>query len=195
MAGLLEFPAVVSDGVAFVGNYWGSIRAVAMGDGALVWRHDVRRGKMASSPAVYEPDALAFEKPSAESAEEFRRKVRMLPWNWAFLLKGRPLRGVPPLYAAELLSHRHLRYGSGLLHVLLLGTNLALVGQGLVYQVALAAQALWLALAALGRLRAPVPGAALAYYYFLMMTATIASLFRYLRSGPALMWEKAEGTR
>jgi hypothetical protein len=94
-----------------------------------------------------------------------------------------------------MLSHRHLRYGSGLLHVLLLATNIALVGEGLVYQVALALQALWLALAALGRLRVRVPGAALAYYYFLMMTATIASLVRYLRAGPALTWEKAAGTR
>src|SRR4029077_10476358 len=53
MAGLLEFPAVVSDGVAYIGNYWGSIRAVAMGNGAHVWRNDIPHGKMASSPAVY----------------------------------------------------------------------------------------------------------------------------------------------
>src|ERR671936_2449200 len=53
MAGLLEFPAVVSNGVAYVGNYRGSVRAVAMGDGALVWRHDTPHGKMASSPALW----------------------------------------------------------------------------------------------------------------------------------------------
>src|SRR6185437_12190277 len=35
MAGLLEFPAVVSNGVAFVANSWGSVRAVSMRDGAL----------------------------------------------------------------------------------------------------------------------------------------------------------------
>jgi outer membrane protein assembly factor BamB len=52
MAGLLEFPAVVSDGVAFVANSWGSVRAVSMTDGTLVWRYDIPHGKMASSPAV-----------------------------------------------------------------------------------------------------------------------------------------------
>jgi glycosyltransferase involved in cell wall biosynthesis len=145
--------------------------------------------------AVYEPEAAAFEKPTPESADEYRRKVRMLPWSWAFLITGRSLRGVPPLYAAELLSHRHLRYSSGILHVVLLGTNIALVGEGPVYQAALGAQAAWLGLAAAGRFRVPVPGAALAHYYFLMTSATLASLARYLRSGPSLTWEKAEGTR
>ncbi len=151
----------------------------------------VKRGRR----AVYEPQAAAFEKPSAESSEEYRRKVRMLPWNWAFLVTGKPLRGVPAIYALELFSHRHLRYGSGLLHVVLLATNIALLGEGLVYQVALGVQVLWLALAALGRLRLPVPGAAIAHYYLLMMTATIASLFQYIRRGPSLTWEKAAGTR
>jgi glycosyltransferase involved in cell wall biosynthesis len=145
--------------------------------------------------AVYEPEAIAYEKPTPESADEYRRKVRMLPWSWGFLLSGRSLRGVPPLYALELVSHRHLRYASGALHVVLLGTSIALVGEGRVYQAALGAQIAGLALAAAGRLRAPVPGAAIAHYYLLMTTATLASLFRYLRSGASLTWEKAEGTR
>ena len=145
--------------------------------------------------AVYEREALAYEKPTPESADEFRRKVRMLPWSWGFLLSGRSLRGVPAVYAIELVSHRHLRYASGALHVVLLGTNIALVGEGPLYQAALAAQAAWLALAAAGRLRAPIPGAAIAHYYLLMTTATLASLIRYLRSGASLTWEKAEGTR
>jgi hypothetical protein len=105
------------------------------------------------------------------------------------------LRGVGPLYLAELVSHRLLRYASGLLHLLLLATTVALVGQGLVYQVALVGQLAWLALAAAGRLRVPLPGAGLAYYYFLVTWATVAGLSRYLRLGPPLLWEKVEGTR
>jgi len=151
----------------------------------------VKRGRR----AVYEREAIAYEKPTPESADEFRRKVRMLPWSWGFLLSGRSLRGVPAVYAIELVSHRHLRYASGALHVVLLGTNIALVGEGPLYQAGLAAQAAWLALAAGGRLRAPIPGAAIAHYYLLMTTATLASLVRYLRSGASLTWEKAEGTR
>jgi glycosyltransferase involved in cell wall biosynthesis len=177
----------------------GSIYAIRRSDYAEApFGHDlsfpplaVQRGRR----AVYEPEAIAYEKPTPESADEFRRKVRMLPFSWGFVFSGDTLRGQPPLYTLELLSHRHLRYSSGLLHVVLLATNLALVGEGPVYQAALAAQLAWLALAAAGRLRAPVPGAGIAHYYLLMTTATIASLARYLRGGASWTWEKAEGTR
>lgn len=145
--------------------------------------------------AVYEREALAFEKPSRNIEDEYRRKVRMLPWSWRHLFEAGSLRGVPPLYLLELLSHRVLRYASGFLHLLLLGTSIALVDDGLVYQVVLGAQAAWLALAAAGRFRLPVPGAGLAYYYLLMSWATVVALGRYLREGAPLMWEKAEGTR
>ena len=151
----------------------------------------VQRGRR----AVYEPEAHAFEKPSRDSEDEFRRKVRMLPWSWRHLFEAGSLRGVPPLYLGQLLSHRVLRYGSGFLHVALLGTSIALVDEGVPYQAALSAQAAFLALAAAGKLRLPVPGAGLAYYYLLMTGATVAALGRYLREGAPLMWEKAEGTR
>jgi hypothetical protein len=145
--------------------------------------------------AVYEPEALAFEKPSRENEDEFRRKVRMLPWSWRYLFEAGPLRGVPPMYLFELLSHRVLRYASGFLHVGLLATSIALWGDGWAYEAALAAQALWLVLAAAGKLKLHVPGAGIAWYYLLMTAATMAALVRYLREGAPLMWEKAEGTR
>ena len=151
----------------------------------------VQRGRR----AVYEPEALAFEKPSRDTEDEFRRKVRMLPWSWRHLFEARSLRGVPPLYLAELVSHRVLRYGSGFLHLALLATSIALADEGWPYASALAAQAALLALAAAGKLRLPVPGAGLAWYYLLMTTATTVALGRYLREGAPLMWEKAEGTR
>jgi glycosyltransferase involved in cell wall biosynthesis len=151
----------------------------------------VQRGRR----AVYEPEALAFERPSRDNEDEFRRKVRMLPWSWRHLFEAGSLRGQPTLYLGQLLSHRVLRYGSGFLHVALLATSIALVDEGLPYRAALAAQAGFLALAAAGKLRLPVPGAGLAYYYLLMTSATVAALGRYLREGAPLMWEKAEGTR
>ena len=177
----------------------GSIYAIRRSDYAEApFGHDlsfpplaVKRGRR----AVYEPEALAYEKPTPESADEFRRKVRMLPWSWRYLFEAGPLRGVPPMYLFELLSHRVLRYVSGFLHVGLLATSIALVGEGWIFQAALAAQALWLLLAAAGKLRLRVPGAGIAWYYLLMTAATMAALVRYLREGAPLMWEKAEGTR
>ena len=58
LGGLLEFPAVVTDGVAYVGNAWGSVRGLAMSNGTLAWRFDIPHGKLASSPAVVENELI-----------------------------------------------------------------------------------------------------------------------------------------
>jgi outer membrane protein assembly factor BamB len=50
---LVEFPAVVSEGVAYVGNYRGHVYALRMRDGKVVWRYRPSASKMASSPAVF----------------------------------------------------------------------------------------------------------------------------------------------
>jgi outer membrane protein assembly factor BamB len=52
LGGLLEFPAVVTDGVAYIGNSWGSVRGFSMANGTLAWRFDIPHGKLASSPAI-----------------------------------------------------------------------------------------------------------------------------------------------
>jgi cellulose synthase/poly-beta-1,6-N-acetylglucosamine synthase-like glycosyltransferase len=151
----------------------------------------VRRGRR----AVYESEAVSVEKPSRDLEDEYRRKVRMLRGAWVHVFTGGMLRGVGPLYFAKLFSHRFLRYASGLLHLVLLLSSLTLVGEGWVYRAALAVQLAWLLLAAAGRLRLPVPGAGLAYYYLLVTWATLAGLARYVRFGPPLLWERVEGTR
>ena len=151
----------------------------------------VQRGRR----AVYEPEAIATEKPSAEPEDEFERKVRMLTQCWGHVLTGRMLRPTDPLYTVALVSHRLLRYSSGLLHVLLLGSSAALAGRAPVYRLALAAQLAGLGMVAAGKLRAPLPGASLAYYYFLVTEATLAGLVRYLRTGTPVVWDKVEGTR
>jgi glycosyltransferase involved in cell wall biosynthesis len=151
----------------------------------------VQRGRR----AVYDPEAVSVEKPSRDLEDEYRRKVRMFEHCWLITLRGRMLRGVGPIYLSELLSHRVLRYGSGLLHLGVLGANIALVGRGRIYDVALAAQAALLALAAAGKSGVRVPGAALAYYYVLVTWATVVSLAGFLREGVPAVWDKAEGTR
>jgi len=137
--------------------------------------------------AVYDPEALASEKPSRDIEDEYRRKVRMFEHCWLIVLRGRMLRGLGPTYLLEVLSHRHLRYASGLLHLVLLGSSIALVRQGAVYEVVLGAQ--------LGLLIAAAFGVGIARYYVLVTWATVVSLVRYLRFGVPAVWAKAEGTR
>jgi cellulose synthase/poly-beta-1,6-N-acetylglucosamine synthase-like glycosyltransferase len=137
--------------------------------------------------AVYEPEAQAFEKATPTNETEYRRKVRMFEHCWAIVLRGKMLRRQPPGYVVELVSHRHLRYASGVLHVVLLATSLALATQGWVYAVVLAAQLLLLLAAA--------AGVGIARYYVLVTWATVQSLWNYLRRGVPATWEAAEGTR
>jgi cellulose synthase/poly-beta-1,6-N-acetylglucosamine synthase-like glycosyltransferase len=145
----------------------------------------VQRGRR----AVYDPEARAFERPTPEIETEYRRKVRMFEHCWLIVLRGKMLRRLPPVYLAEIVSHRHLRYASGLLHLLLLGANVALVVEraGLVYDVALGAQVAFLALA--------VARAGLPRYYALITWATVVALWNYLRHGVPATWDPAEGTR
>ena len=137
--------------------------------------------------AVFDPEAIAYEKPSRDIEDEYRRKVRMFEHCWLIVLRGKMLRRLGPTYLLEILSHRHLRYASGLLHLVLLGSSIALVRAGLVYDVVLAAQLVVLGAAA--------AGVGLARYYVLITWATVVSLVNYLRAGVPPVWEKAAGTR
>jgi outer membrane protein assembly factor BamB len=58
LGSLVEFPAVVWEGVAYVNNARGWLYAIAMGDGEVLWRRKVGT-LMASSPAV-DPDSHAL---------------------------------------------------------------------------------------------------------------------------------------
>jgi cellulose synthase/poly-beta-1,6-N-acetylglucosamine synthase-like glycosyltransferase len=130
--------------------------------------------------AVYEAEALAFEQPTPTNETEYRRKVRMFEHAWLIVLRGRMLRGQPPGYFLALVSHRHLRYASGLLHLVLLGSSLALLDQGPLYAVFLGLQ--------LGLLAAALVGVGLARYYVLITWATVVALWNYLRRGVPATW-------
>jgi cellulose synthase/poly-beta-1,6-N-acetylglucosamine synthase-like glycosyltransferase len=171
----------------------GSIYAVRRSDYVEVdpkWGHDLAfpyRMVQAGRRAVYEPAARAFEKPTPSNETEYRRKVRMFEHCWEITLRGSMLKRLPFGYLVEVVSHRILRYGSGILHLVLLATSLALAGEGLVYQLALGGQ--------LALIAAALLGVGIARYYALVTGATVVALWNYLRRGVPATWEAAEGTR
>ena len=136
----------------------------------------VQRGRR----AVYEPEALAFERPTPTNESEYRRKVRMFEHAWLIVLRGRMLRGQRPGYFVALVSHRHLRYASGLLHLVLLASSVVLLGHGVVYAVFLGLQ--------LGVLLAALFGVGLPRYYVLITWATVVALWNYVRRGAPATW-------
>ena len=145
----------------------------------------VQRGRR----AVYEPEALAFEKPTPTNEDEYRRKVRMFEHCWLIVLRGRDAAPPRPDYLVEIVSHRHLRYASGLLHLVLLGTSLALVGEGLVYQAAARLRS------SAARLAARAAGSGSRATTCSSPGRPSSRSWNYLRRGVPATWEAAEGTR
>ena len=150
----------------------GSIYALRRGDYIEVdprWGHDLAfpyRMVQAGRRAVYEPEAHAFEQPTPTNEAEYARKVRMFEHCWEITLRGSMLRRLPPGYFVSIVSHRLLRYGSGLLHVALLATSVVLGAEGWPYALALLGQ-----LALLAAFAAGVP---IARYYTYVTWATVA---------------------
>ena len=142
--------------------------------------------------ALYEPAARAVERPVPSIEGEFRRKRRMMSHAWPAVLGGGLLnpRGYGLTYGFEILSHRALRYATPFLHVIALGTNVALLGEGSLYAATLAAQIALLVTAALAPLnkRARIP--ALCRYYVLMTASLAAGLWDALRHGTPTTWER-----
>jgi outer membrane protein assembly factor BamB len=122
MGTLIEFPAVVDDGVAYIGNARATIRAISMRFGKVLWRRDTAGGKMASSPAVV-GDRIVFHTMNGWVIVLDRATGRVA-WRWYV---GSPVESSPVvrhgvdyfgawngrLYALDLRRHR-LRWSRSL---------------------------------------------------------------------------------
>jgi glycosyltransferase involved in cell wall biosynthesis len=146
--------------------------------------------------AVYAPGAGASEKMVPSLEGEFARKRRMMGHTWPIVVRGGMLspRGYDPLYALMIVSHRVLRYLSPFLHLIALGTSIALIGHGWVYIAAVAVQ-LAVLLAALAASVVPARPLLIARYYVLTTASLAAGLWDWLTRGTPAGWEPAEGTR
>ncbi len=146
--------------------------------------------------AGYEPAARASERPLPSVEGEFRRKRRMMSHAWPTVVRGGMLnpRGYGLLYGFEIFSHRALRYATPLLHLIVFGTNVALVSEGGVYVITLTAQLALLVGAALNPITAGrVRLFALCHYYVLVTASLAAGLWDWIAKGTPTTWERAEG--
>jgi cellulose synthase/poly-beta-1,6-N-acetylglucosamine synthase-like glycosyltransferase len=152
----------------------------------------VKRGWL----ALYNPAAVASEKMVPSLEGEFARKRRMMAHTWPIVIRGGLLspRGYGPLYGFMIFSHRVLRYASPFLHLLALGTSIALIGHDWVYTAAVAVQGAVL-IAALAAGIGPWRPLLVARYYVLTTASLMVGLWDWLRHGTAPGWEPAEGTR
>ena len=117
MGRLLEFPAVVSDGVAYVGNFAATVWALSMRTGKVEWRHATHgHAEMASSPAV-DGDRLIYHTMRNGRVWVLDRATGHLLWSWdvGSAIESSPIivNGVDyfgtaggELYALDLRTHR-----------------------------------------------------------------------------------------
>ena len=113
---LIEFPAVVSDGYAYIGNARGTVRAISMRSGKFAWTH-LTPGfpRMASSPAVF-GNEIDYHTMSG-GVYLLNRSNGHLNWSWN---AGSPIESSPivvdgidyfgdangEMYALDLRTHR-----------------------------------------------------------------------------------------
>jgi outer membrane protein assembly factor BamB len=90
MGGLVEYPAVISDGVAYLGNAHATVRAISMRFGTVLWRRTLPHVTLASSPAVA-GDALVVHGMDGHVWVLDRRHGRLL---WRFYV-GAPIESSP----------------------------------------------------------------------------------------------------
>ena len=146
--------------------------------------------------AVYAVDARASEKMAPSLEGEYARKRRMASRTWPTVILGGMLspRGYDPLYAVMIYSHRVLRYLSPFLHVVALGSAIALIGHGWVYLAAAVLQVVVLVAAALAPV-VPLRALLVARYYVVTTVSLATGLWDWLTGVPTAVWEPIEGTR
>lgn len=148
--------------------------------------------------ALYNPDAIAYEKAGEIIEDEFKRKVRM---NREILRDVLPdIRIVNFIkygwFSYFYFGHRTCRYLLWISHFLLLSSNAFLLNEGYFYLITFIGQILFY-LSALIRWKTKINNRMLdlIYYYTMTIIAQWVGVYRILTGRTEPFWEKAESTR
>ena len=149
--------------------------------------------------AIYNPEAIAYEKAGEINEDEFKRKVRM---NRIILRGICPDTRVFNVFSYHWFSyfyfgHRTCRYLLWLMHLLAFVVNipLAIVG-GWFWKVTLAAQVLFYSMAAIGWItKSGNRVVRIVSYYCMTVVAQWKGVINILSGKSKPVWEKAESTR
>lgn len=147
--------------------------------------------------AICNHDAIAYEKAGEVIIDEFGRKVRM---NRIILKAILPNLRILNVFKYKWFSyfyfgHRTCRYLLWIAHLIVLVSNLFLIGVSKFYLVIFAGQVLFYLLALLGILNFKNKYVNLIYYYFITIIAQWVGVYNILTGKAKPFWEKAESTR
>jgi cellulose synthase/poly-beta-1,6-N-acetylglucosamine synthase-like glycosyltransferase len=143
---------------------------------------------------VYEPEAVAVERPNRHRVQEFRMRVRVIEQTMLAFSRYRPLllAGFGK-FGFQLVSHKVLRYAAPVFLIAAYLSNASLVNTSDLYTITfggmtlfyLAAFAGW-ALDCMGRRTGLLT---IPYYFTLANLASIIAFIKFLRGDSRLTWE------
>lgn len=148
--------------------------------------------------ALYNPNAIAYEKAGETSQDEFKRKVRM----FRDILNA--IFGAPKKYnifkygwfSYFYFGHRTLRYSLFILHIVCFISNALLIKEGALYDLMFLMQCIFYLLAICRKIFGfknkifYYP-----YYYCMTLAAQLVGAINQITGKSKPFWEKAESTR
>lgn len=149
--------------------------------------------------AIYNPDAIAYEKAGEANKDEFKRKVRM---SRNILMRICPSLKIFNVFSYRWFSyfffgHRFCRYLLWLMHPLVLLINVPLAFfDGLFWQITLGLQMLFYLVALIGLVaKNGNRWIRIVFYYCMTIIAQWNGVLNYITGKSKPVWEKAESTR
>ena len=149
--------------------------------------------------AIYNPDAIAYEKAGEKNGDEFKRKVRM---SRLILKRICPSLRVFNVFSYRWFSyfffgHRFCRYLLWLMHLLVFAINIPLaILAGLSWQVVLGLQILFYLVALIGWVtKGGNRWVKIVSYYCMTVAAQWKGVINMITGKSKPVWEKAESTR
>ncbi len=148
--------------------------------------------------AIYNKEAVAFEKAGENTSDEFKRKIRMfrgLPWSiFERFSKYNLFR--TGWFSYFYFSHRTLRYSLYLLHITLFISNFFLWNNYFIYQIALTGQLVFYLLSLIGaKTNTNSKVFYLPYFYTMTIAAQLIAVVKSFFGKNKAIWDKAESTR
>lgn len=148
--------------------------------------------------AIYDELAIAQEKAGETSSDEYNRKKRMFGRAWHKIFRNlwifNPFK-VGALYSVFMISHRLLRYSTGVLQILLFLANALLVENNSFFKCIFVLQVLFYIGAILGRYFSRNKLLYLLYYFNLFQLATLIGFYKAITNKVKPFWLSPQSTR
>ena len=143
---------------------------------------------------VYEPDAVAYERPSNSVKGEFQRRIRIAAANFNGIGEYAPLLMPHKGFVAfALWSHKILRWIAPFLFLVVIGSTAFAASASPFFFSLLCAEMAFLVVAAIGfvleRLRIEAGMLGLPYYFVAINSAMLVGFVRYLFGRQESTWE------